>query len=297
VTRPGKLMIAIVAALLPLPGAGEPVVELTGREIIDQVQERHRQYPYVYEEQSIVLTDRNGKRDSRKAFQYSRTYDDGAMDFLLVFDFPDEVRGVAVLARRDAAGVVRKQVYLPALGERLVESGSAGDQGNFLGTDFSVENIAGETAGQHSYLRRGDTELDSARYFVIDVFGAGKDNGAEQPLRRHFVRQDNFFITRTDHYDVQGRLHKRQTWHDLARVDGDMWRSNMILMVDVKEEHETLVKTERRILSRDYVPERVFTADWLFEQYPVIRDPVPAAPAEAEGDAVADSHGGGAATP
>jgi hypothetical protein len=31
-----------------------------------------------------------------------------------------------------------------------------------------------------------------------------------------------------------------------------------------------LIKVSRRVYSRDYVPEEVFTADWLFTQYPYV---------------------------
>jgi len=34
----------------------------TGRELMDEVYRRHRQYPYVYEEQSMVMVDRDGLR-------------------------------------------------------------------------------------------------------------------------------------------------------------------------------------------------------------------------------------------
>ena len=37
--------------------------ETTGVEIMQQVQTRHQQFPYIYEEQSMVMQDRHG--DSR----------------------------------------------------------------------------------------------------------------------------------------------------------------------------------------------------------------------------------------
>ncbi|MFH1487459.1 MAG: outer membrane lipoprotein-sorting protein, partial [Pseudomonadota bacterium] len=84
-------------------------------------------------------------------------------------------------------------------------------------------------------------------------------------LRRHFVRQDNFFVIRTDFFDRRGRFFKRLTQHDLKRVDGDMWRADMILMEDQKERHKTLIKIDRRVFSHDYVPSEMFTPEWLLE--------------------------------
>ena len=42
----------------------------------------------------------------------------------------------------------------------------------------------------------------------------------------------------------------------------------MMLMVDRQKDHRTLIKVNKRILSEDYVPEKVFTENWLYENHP-----------------------------
>ena len=61
---------------------------------------------------------------------------DGSVQFLLLFDYPQEVKGVALLANRYPDGTTSKYIYLPALGERLTESTGEGSNDNFLGTDL-----------------------------------------------------------------------------------------------------------------------------------------------------------------
>jgi hypothetical protein len=39
----------------------------------------------------------------------------------------------------------------------------------------------------------------------------------------------------------------------------------MALMENPRERHETLIKIDRRVISRDYVPPELFTAAWLLE--------------------------------
>jgi len=244
------------------------VVELNGIQIMKEVYRRHRQYPYVYEEQAMVMRDRDGKRDTRKAHRYSRVEDDGTTKFMLVFDYPEEIRGVAVLASRDPSGNITKSIYLPALAEKLIETSADNSNGNFLGTDFSVENIIGENLADYQYMRRQDRKINGKESFVVDVFRIGDDMKSSPPLRRHFIQKDIFFITMTRHYDNYGRLRKKQSYHDLTAVDGDMWRAGMILMEDVSEQHQTLLKVTRRLYSHDYVPEEIFTADWLYRNQP-----------------------------
>ena len=264
---------AFFSLLLLGPAWGLASPNLSGLEIMEEIYRRHQQYPYVYEQQSMVMRDRNGKRDTRKAHRYSRVEQDGSAKFMLIFDYPHEIKGVAVLATRDPAGEMTKSVYLPAFGEQLIENDAENSFGNFLGTDFTVENIVGEVLDDYRYQRRQDRNMNNMPYFVIDVYQRSSAEDSN-PVRRHFVRQDNYFIGQTEHLDNQGRLHKRQTYHDLKAVDGEMWRSGMILMEDVKEQHQSLLKVTRRWFSHDYVPSEMFTAEWLFENHPYI-EPMP----------------------
>ncbi|MBT5551399.1 MAG: outer membrane lipoprotein-sorting protein [Nitrospina sp.] len=256
--------------------------EASGSDIMEEVNKRHQQFPYVYEEQSMVMEDRNGDRDTRKARRYSRVEEDGTIKFLLLFDYPQEVKGVALLAHRDPDGKTSKHIYLPAYGERLLESAGEGSGDNFLGTDFSVESLTGEILSDHRYVRRADREIDKINYFVLDVFKASNALTEDRIIRRHFIRHDNLYITLTHHFDKHGRIARIQSHHDLKAVDHDMWRADMILMKNTKDQHQSLIKTSRRIFSHDYVPSEVFTAEWLYENYPHIE---PAEVSDAENPA------------
>lgn len=241
------------------------LVEASGLELMEAVYSQHREYPYVYEEHSMVLIDRQGNRETRQLKMYSRVEQDLKQRLLLLFESPNDVKGVAVLAEREADGEVRQAIYLPSLGESLVEnSGETGDA-NFLGTDFSVENLAGEDLKDYRYERRRDEVIKDKLYCVVDVFPLHSSEMEElPPLRRHFISQDNLYVIRTDYFDDLGRVRKRQSHHDLTRVLGDMWRANMILMENMRSEHQTLIKIDRRVFSKDYVPSEVFSTEFLF---------------------------------
>ncbi len=265
------LFILLTSAMFVQESVASISIDTSGIEIMEEVQKRHQQFPYIYEEQSMVMEDSHGDRDTRKARRYSRVEEDGSVKFLLLFDYPLEVKGVALLASRDADGNTRKYIYLPAFGQQLIESTGEGSNDNFLGTDFTVENLTGEMLSDHYYARRDDREIDSVKYFILDVYHANDQLSEEQILRRHFIRQDNLYITLTHHFDKQGRVSRVQSHHDVKAVDGDMWRANMILMEDKKEQHQSLIKISQRIFSHDYVPAEVFTAEWLYENHPYVK--------------------------
>jgi len=268
------LIILISFSLNAQEYPNESFDEATGLEIMQEVHNRHQQFAFIYEEQSMVMIDRNGDRDIRKLKRYSRVEDDGTVKFLLLFESPDEIKGVALLASRDASGMTKKYVYLPAFGEQLIESVSSGLDGKFLGTDFSIESITGEVLDDYVYVRRLDKKTNEVKYFVIDVYRM-EEGSAEnmQAIRRHYVSKNNFYITKTEYLDKQGTVYKKLTHHDLRPVDGRMWRADMILMEDSKEQHRSLIKIDRRVFSRDYVSADIFTADWLFKNYPYVSTP------------------------
>jgi Outer membrane lipoprotein-sorting protein len=262
--------IVLLPALLFFQIFSEPVRAneiWTGRHIMDEVFKRHEMFPYVYEEQTIIMTDSAGNRDVRKARRFSRVEKDGTVKYLLVFDNPSEVRGVALLAIRHKADPVESMIYLPAFGKRLKSNIGKSRGTNFLGTDFALEDLAAEVLSNFRYVREADQKINKIAHFVVEAFPQDKEieRVTGYGLRRHFIRQDNFFIIRTDYYDRSGRFYKSQTSHDLKRVDGDMWRANMILMENHKDRHNTLIKIDRRVFSQDYVPPEIFTTSWLLE--------------------------------
>ncbi len=251
---------------------------MTGSQIMAEVFQRHKLFPYVYEEQTMVLTDKAGHRDVRKVRRFSRLEKDGTASgtakFLLVFDSPAEVQGTALRIIRHGTGQVENQIYLPALGEEL-SSGQAKDQGrDFLGTDFALEDLI-ETLETFRYVRKPDQLIAKTAYFVVDAFPVDKkqDGYTGYSMRRFFIRQDIYFIVRTDYYDRGFRFYKQLTLHDLQQVDKKMWRANMLFMDNQRQAHTTLIKIDRRVFSRDYVLPEIFTPAWLGENRHINGDP------------------------
>ena len=258
--------------------------DASGLDIMEAVYSRHQKYPWVYEEQSMILIDQRGNKNTRKLRRYSRLADNGSADLLLLFDSPTDVKGVALLANRNAQGQMTQAFYLPAFGPQFVRadsSTSSQQQDNFLGTDYSIDSLVGEVLEDHRYERVEDFNYRDIDYFVIDVY---RKNAAESLARRHYIRQDNLFITRSDHFDEIGRLRKRQTQHDLTNVHGDMWRANMMMMDNEHLSHRTVIKIDKRIFSRDYVPEEVFTEAWIVANRSIDIEQDPDGPVEDSSD-------------
>ena len=128
------LALWLSAPVLPWPLPSKTAhaeEEWTGQRIMKEAFKRHHLSPYVYEEQTMILMDSAGHRDVRDVRRFSRVESDGTVKFLLVFDNPAEVRGVALLAIRYPSGKTESGVYLPAFGKKLnFQASFEGDPAN-----------------------------------------------------------------------------------------------------------------------------------------------------------------------
>ncbi len=258
------LFLALVSMAFARPLSDEP---WTGPRVMKECFERHQRVPRLYEEQTMVLRDREGNREIRKARRFSRLEENSAFKILLIFDAPAEVRGVSLLIRGSVPGGGESSLYLPAFEKRLLPFEQADGGYGFLGTDFSLEDLMPEVMPRFRYARETDHKIDLIPCYVVEAvpLDMAAERATAYGLRRLFLRKDNLFIIRIDYYDRSGRFFKRQTFHDLMRVDGDMWQANMAVMEDFREKHETLIKVDRRVISNDYVPAELFAPAWLLQ--------------------------------
>lgn len=236
---------------------------LSGEAVIREALSRHDFYPYIYEEQTLVLVDASKQRDVRRIRRYSRMEKDGTFKLLLEFVYPESVAGTALLFRHHRGDQDSSRIFLPGLGARLINytGGMAG--GQMLGSEFSVEDLMPEDIAAFIYQREPDMVDDNIPYFRVQAVPQTNSlaNHVGFAKRLLFIRQDNFFVSRIDYFDSKGRLLKRQTYHDIHRIGGNMWRADLISVENMLSHYRSILKIEKRVYSRGYVPEEIFDED------------------------------------
>jgi len=234
------------------------IQQWTGLRIVQESMRRHELYPYVYEEQTLVLMDALKQRDVRRLRRYSRLDVDGTFRSLIEFAFPQSIAGTALLFTHSPDETHITRIFLPALGAVMTNyvGGTAG--GQMLGSEFSLDDLNPEDTEDFIYSRETDVVYEEVPYFVV-LSKSAEDLQATYTARRLYIRQDNFFITRIDYIDAAGRLLKRQTRHDLHQVGGEMWRADMIYVENILNRHRSILKIDRRVYSQDYVPPAIFS--------------------------------------
>jgi hypothetical protein len=264
-------MKRLFAALLPLlclwaiAGAARAAPD-SGRELVEESLRRHGPPPFAYEELTIVLRDAAGRQRVRTARHFRRTEADGSMQRLIAMQSPADVRGSALLLKSKNGEPLERLLYLPALGRTLSYDPAAGNVERVFGTDLSLADIEGERPALHAYERETDRDLERIPHHSIRArpAAAGGTKGTPHATgysdRRLFLRKDSLFLTRIDFFNREGRLIRQQTFRD-PRPDGDgALRPAMILLLDLRERHSTLIKVDRRVHSPDYVPAELSVA-------------------------------------
>ena len=258
--------LAVLCTTVP----ASALAALDGSGIMDRVRSHRPQACCIYQELTMILSDAAGERGVRAVRRirwFERHEPDGSSRLLLVFVSPADVRGAAVLVMRDAPGAARGEVYLPALGRPLDLAARTAGAMPLAGSDFRLADLLSEAPRDFTYAREADAEIERSMHYVIratPVKGAAPRIGGGS--RSYYVRKSDYFLVRTDFHDLQGALARRQSFRDPRQVEPGVWQADMILMEDLSERHRTLLKVERRVYSREYVPAEIFSRQWLVEE-------------------------------
>lgn len=235
---------ARAAVFLLLAGLAVRVWAQSGLELIEASLARHPEPPHVYEEDTLVLSDRQGNHTVRTLRHYARN-EGSVRRSLWVIETPVELRGIEVGVVRDLEGTRR----------RGTDAAS-----RVFGSDFSLADLETEQPARFRYARADDVELDRIAHLVVralprDEAVALATGYAE---RRIYLRKDNLYISRIDYQDRHGRLARRETFRDPRPDDTGAWRANMILMENLRDNRRSLLKVDQRVHAAEYVPAEVF---------------------------------------
>ncbi|MBF0359087.1 MAG: outer membrane lipoprotein-sorting protein, partial [Magnetococcales bacterium] len=236
---------------------------LSGRAIMERVTANNF-HPYEYELLTITRTNADGSRVVRNARRYSRQEQgEGATNqYLLVFDSPKPIQGVAFLIRMLPGGIQGHWVYLPALNSRMLRVIGGGGTGIF-DTDFSVEDLASEDLARFIYQRKADLMYKKRPHFLVEA--RPKEQKRRWPsyygLRQIYIDQELSHISRVDYFDKNGQLIKQRSnlnsnIYKTAKLN---WQPETVLMESSQKGTKTAITTNSRILKESLVPEEIFS--------------------------------------
>ena len=166
----------------------------------------------------MVITARNGTTTERLIDQYSKDGPNGART-VIVFQQPANVAGSRFLTMDNASGGSDQWIFLPSLGRvRRISSSESG--GNFMGTDFSYDDISSMdrdiTLDTHTILR--EETLNGKLCHVIQ--SVPKDSAYQYSKTVTWVDKETYIIYKSEMYNKRGEAAKIMEMSGFRDVQG-----------------------------------------------------------------------------
>jgi len=207
----------------------------------------------------MVITAKNGTTSERVIDQYSKDGPNGARTVIL-FQSPASVRGTRFLTMDKASGGSDQWIFLPSLGRvRRIASSESG--GNFMGTDFSYDDISSMdrsvSLDSHTLLR--EENVNGKACYVIQ--SVPKDSSYQYSKTITWVDKQNYLIYKSEMYNRRGELAKLMEMSDYKDIQGRL--SPMQTKVSTVAAGTSTTIFMEAMKYDDPIPEGVFTSAYL----------------------------------
>ena len=207
----------------------------------------------------MVITAKDGKTTERVIDQYSKDGPNGART-VIVFQRPANVKGTRFLTMDNASGGSDQWIFLPSLGRvRRIAATESG--GNFMGTDFSYDDISSMdrdiSMDNHTVLRE-ETFNGNLCYVIQSV---PKDSSYQYAKTITWVGKNNYLMYKSEMYNQRNEVMKVMEMSDFQDVQGIL--SPMQTKVTTVAAGTSTTIFMEIMKYNDAIPEDVFTTTYL----------------------------------
>lgn len=177
---------------------------------------------------------------------------------IVVLTAPESVEGVALLFNALEGG---HHLFLPVRGSAI---GLRGQDlsGNFLGTDFTYEDLMREIPNATRFSRLGDQVVHGADCFVIRAESPSEDSQYDH--RTLFIEKENLLVRKIDFYLTPTRIGKTlETYdHQSRLIKGTVSRPRYAVMTDHDSGSVSVFHTVDGVQGVD-LDEAIFSAEGM----------------------------------
>ncbi|MCR4675957.1 MAG: outer membrane lipoprotein-sorting protein [Sphaerochaetaceae bacterium] len=214
------LTVSILVALSAL--AGLYAQELTGEEIIRLAHEIPEPDSSSVKAK-LLIHSKKGTEKTREVIMKSKNYGDVTKE-VIVFTSPKDVSGVGYLmfnyeeqedgSKKDS----ENWLYMPALKKvkRIASSGTEAE-GNFMGTDFTYEDMGDRSISKDTYTLLGEEYAGGVKCWKIKCVSI--EHTESDPERVVYIGQDDYLLYRCEFYDRHGALHRVLECSEIEYID------------------------------------------------------------------------------
>ena len=200
----------------------------------------------------MELIDRKGNTRQRVLTMLRRNHENsGEQKYFMYFHEPSDVRRLTFMIWKYAERDDDRWIYVPAVD--LIRRIAAEDKySNFVGSDFSYEDVSGRDSSEDTHAFLDDETLDDRKAFVIESIPLAP---AAFTRRVSWIDKENFLPLKVEYYDTQDRLQRIFTANaieNIAAGEGDDGRVYPTTMKRSMENVRTGHRTEVTVTSVSY---------------------------------------------
>jgi outer membrane lipoprotein-sorting protein len=178
----------------------------------------------------MILIDKDGDEKERKSEMFQKGDDTRLVRFLS----PADQKGISFLSLPDDV----MYLYLPAF-RKIRRIASHVKNENFAGTDFTYDDMS-----TFNYAEEYNPKLlETTDEIYILELTPKSDVKKEYSKLKMFVRKDNFYPVKIEHFDQGGNLWKVMERRKIEKKGGH-WVATEMEMKDLKKQHSTISITE-----------------------------------------------------
>jgi hypothetical protein len=249
----------IISATIMLP---EKVFALSGREIMEKVNDRDVGNRSI-SEMEMILIDKKGNKRVRKLKSYGLEQGKNSKS-LMFFITPADVKNTGFLTYDyDESGKEDDQwLFLPAL--RKTKRIAAGDKsGSFMGSDLNYSDMSSPDLDLYDYTLMKETEVKGNKVWQIKSVPKTKAEAEKSGYSKSvvFIRQDNYVMIRGVRWVYKKKRNKYLDVRKLEKIDG-IWISTEMHVTTKsgkKTLHKTILKQNNIKFNQVEVNENLFT--------------------------------------
>ena len=173
----------------------------------------------------LFLIDKKGKEKVREMSMLQKGSDKRLVKFLS----PADQKGIAFLSLPDDV----MYLYMPAF-KKIRRIASHVKNTKFAGTDFTYEDMEAVRYSD-KYIPEFIEEKDN--HFLLQLTPK-EDIKTDYSKLRMWIREDNFYIVKIEHYNRGDKLFKIMTRDNIEKI-GEYWLARESEMQDLKSKHST----------------------------------------------------------
>jgi len=222
---------SILPSLLPVLALAveDPVAK--GEAIAREWDRRDRGFSDNSATLKMILENRQGQTSERKMrilFLEVPDENDGDKS-LVVFDYPRDIKGTALLSYSHILKPDDQWLYLPAL-KRVKRISSNNKSGPFMGSEFAYEDISSQELKKFQYKWLRDEPCGKSECFVLEQRPLYKNSGYTRQVA--WYDKDEYRPQRVDYYDRRNALLKTLSFSKYQKHLGKYWRAHDLYMVN-----------------------------------------------------------------